>query len=45
LLINLARSLRPEPWVDRRGRMKGNWLALRDWLLGRMHPRNILTLS
>lgn len=42
---NLAKSLRPEPWVDRRGRLRGNLLALADLLRGRLEPRNILTLA
>lgn len=43
-LKNHARSLFPEPWIDRFGRCKGNWLAIADVLLGRDHPKNILTL-
>jgi len=39
---NLVRSLRPEPWVDRRGRLEGNVLALWDWLRGRVDPERIL---
>jgi GT2 family glycosyltransferase len=42
LAMNAARSLAPEPWVDRRGRLGGNLLALRDLLRGRMHPMRIL---
>ena len=41
---NLAKSLRPEPWIDRRGRLKGNLLALFDALRGRSDPRRILDL-
>lgn len=41
---NLLLSLRPEPYVDRRGRVRGNLLALRDLLLGRMRPDRILQL-
>lgn len=44
VLSNLFRSLKPEPWVDRRGRLKGNLLALRDLVTGRIDPRNILDL-
>ena len=40
-LANLARAPRPEPWVDRRGRLKGNLLGLRDLLLGRIAPGRI----
>ena len=39
LVANLARQLRPEPWVDRRGRMIGNLLGLADLLRGRIDPR------
>lgn len=42
--MNLARSLRPEPYVDRRGRLRGNAAALRDLALGRMHPERISSL-
>ena len=41
---NVAKSLRPEPWVDRRGRLRGNLLALRDLALGRSTPGRILDL-
>lgn len=44
LLINGARSLRPEPWVDRRGRLSGNGLALLDIMRGRVRPERILDL-
>lgn len=38
ILANAARSLRPEPWIDRRGRLRGNLLALLDLLRGRVRP-------
>jgi hypothetical protein len=41
---NLFTAFRPEPWVDRRGRLRGNLLALADLLLGRLDPRRILQL-
>lgn len=41
---NLRHSLRPEPWVDRRGRLKGNFIALGDLLRGRMAPERVLSL-
>lgn len=41
---NLVRSLRPEPWVDRRGRLRGNVMAARDLLTGTLAPENILRL-
>jgi hypothetical protein len=44
LAMNLARSLSPEPYVDRRGRLAGNVAALRDLLGLRLHPENVLKL-
>jgi glycosyltransferase involved in cell wall biosynthesis len=44
-LANLIRSLRPEPWVDRKGRLKGNLLALFDLVMGRLSPTRILELD
>ena len=44
LLINAARSLRPEPFIDRRGRLLGNMAALRDLALGRIAPERALEL-
>ncbi len=41
---NLLLSVRPEPYVDRRGRVRGNLLALWELLLGRMRPNRILQL-
>ncbi len=45
LAANLVRSFYPEPWVDRKGRLKGNVLALIDMALGRISPRRILQLD
>ena len=42
---NATRALWPEPWVDRRGRLKGNWLAMLDLLRGRIAPNRIHTLK
>lgn len=41
---NVVRAPRPEPWVDRRGRLKGNALALLDLARGQLHPRRVLEL-
>jgi GT2 family glycosyltransferase len=38
---NHARSLWPEPWVDRIGRVRGNWLGLADVMRGRLTPERI----
>lgn len=45
LASNLIRSLRPEPWVDRRGRLRGNLTALLDLLRGRIDPQRITALD
>jgi GT2 family glycosyltransferase len=45
MLANAVRSMKPEPHVDRRGRCKGNALALVDLARGRLHPRRILELD
>jgi GT2 family glycosyltransferase len=45
LLANHTRALKPEPWIDRRGRLRGNWLAFRDILFGRAHPTRILDIA
>ncbi len=44
ILANHWRALRQEPWIDRRGRVRGNWLALVDSLFGRIDPERILKL-
>jgi GT2 family glycosyltransferase len=42
---NLVKVWRPEPWVDRRGRVKGNWMAFGDLARGRVRPGRILDFS
>jgi len=44
VIANLVRSIRPEPYVDRRGRLLGNMLALADVARGRVTPERILKL-
>jgi len=44
LAANLIRSLVPEPDVDRRGRLAGNFLAILDLLRGRIDPCRVETL-
>jgi hypothetical protein len=41
---NCLRSLRPEPYIDRRGRIFGNARAMADLLAGRLHPMRVLNL-
>jgi GT2 family glycosyltransferase len=45
VLANIAGQLKPEPWIDRRGRLRGNIMATRDLIAGRMRPEKILELS
>jgi hypothetical protein len=44
LLANLARSLWPESYIDRRGRLRGNLLALSHVARGRVEPEYILEI-
>jgi GT2 family glycosyltransferase len=44
MAMNLVRAARPEPYVDRRGRLLGNLLAFGDLVRGRMVPERILEL-
>jgi GT2 family glycosyltransferase len=41
---NIARSIWPESYVDRRGRLRGNLVALGHALSGRLEPEHILKL-
>jgi GT2 family glycosyltransferase len=45
LMKNTLMALWPEPWVDRAGRIRGNWLALRHLVSGKLHPSNIKELE
>ena len=45
LASNFVRALFPEPNVDRRGRLKGNALAIYDLLRMRLHPTRILSFD
>ena len=45
IAANLMKSFWPEPWIDRRGRLRGNLIALGDVLRGRIDPRRILSLD
>lgn len=44
IAANLARSLRPESYVDRRGRLMGNLLAIYHVATGRIEPEYILKI-
>ncbi|MFM1814588.1 MAG: hypothetical protein RLZ98_1283 [Pseudomonadota bacterium] len=41
---NVLRSFSPEPWIDRRGRLSGNLMAMRDLLIGRIAPNRVQNL-
>jgi GT2 family glycosyltransferase len=45
IAANIARVWRPESWIDRRGRVKGNYLAFRDLMARRLAPQRILELT
>ncbi len=45
LLANVGRLHRPQPHIDRPGRLKGNILALLDLLRGRLHPARVLEIG
>ena len=42
--MNLVFSICPEPYVDRAGRLRGNAIAMKDLVSGRLHPERILML-
>ena len=44
IAANVVRSLKPEPYVDRRGRLRGNLMALRHVAMGRIEPEFILKI-
>lgn len=44
LLSNSLHSIFPESYLDRRGRMRGNLLALRELATGRLRPDRILDI-
>lgn len=44
LIVNSLKSLRPEPFIDRRGRLKGNLFGILDLIRGRLRPDRILEL-
>jgi GT2 family glycosyltransferase len=45
IAANLVRSLWPEPYIDRRGRLRGNLMALAHVLKGRIEPEYIQNLA
>ena len=45
LAANHWRAPRPEPWIDRAGRVRGNWRALGDLVRGRLDPGRIVDMD
>ena len=45
VLANHGKILFPEPWINRKERAKGNWLAFFDVLRGRHDPERIFELG
>ncbi|HEY0785618.1 MAG TPA: glycosyltransferase [Acidobacteriaceae bacterium] len=44
VLKNVVKSLAPEPYVDRRGRLRGNLIACRELVTGKLCPLRALDL-
>jgi hypothetical protein len=44
IAANLVRCFKPEPWVDRKGRLVGNLYAIADVIRGRASPSRIVDL-
>ncbi|MFB9948313.1 glycosyltransferase [Rhizobium puerariae] len=45
MVSNFGRLLWPEPFIDRRGRVKGNLIGIADVLRGRLEPERAASLS
>lgn len=45
LLMNIAKALRPEPYIDRRGRLRGNLMGLAYVLSGRTDPAIVVQVK
>ena len=43
-IANHVKTLKPEPWVDRLGRARGNWLAIWHFISGELNPTYIRNL-
>ncbi|ANT63276.1 family 2 glycosyl transferase (plasmid) [Salipiger sp. CCB-MM3] len=44
MAANHVKMFRPEPWIDRKARVRGNWMAVADLLKRRSAPERILDL-
>ena len=45
VIANAVKSLAPEAYIDRRGRLAGNLRAIADLVAGRIHPMRVLDLA
>jgi GT2 family glycosyltransferase len=45
LIANHLKALAPEPYIDRRGRLAGNWAGLLHLAIGRLEPEGIFSVS
>lgn len=45
ILINVARSAKPEPFIDRRGRLRGNLRGFADILRGHLEPERAAKIA
>ncbi|MBS1103242.1 glycosyltransferase [Gluconobacter sp. Dm-62] len=45
LLINAVKSFKPEPYIDRRGRLRGNLIGVGDLVRNRITPERAATLT
>lgn len=45
ILANAVKVWRPESWIDRKGRVRGNLRAFADLLSGRLAPHNVETME
>ena len=45
VLANLVKSIRPESYVDRRGRLRGNVIGMFHLMTGRLTPEHILNMK
>jgi len=44
MIANHVKIFFPEAWVDRLGRARGNWIAIKDLIVGRISPQRIKEL-
>lgn len=45
ILMNAMKATRPEPYIDRRGRLKGNIIAAKDFVTGHIDPMRVLRIE